>query len=140
MKHFFSLFAVVFVLIYGFNVFAEYEDRNKDRVIVVKRFDTIAIDYFYGNIHVAHFDHFLKNHPRYEKYYGHAIFYKKALPTRAWIDRKREIAIVHYGDLRCDCSSYIYRNTICKSVKEGLLYWEKRLDIQRRIKETGGEP
>lgn len=114
-------------------------DPVNDVVKVRRAYNTIIIDYFYNKGHVSRYYHFLKNHPRHHLYRGQAVFFRKNPITKAWVNRKREVAFVHYGQERYDCSLIRYRYTICAVIQERLLYWEKRLDINRRIKEAGGE-
>jgi hypothetical protein len=115
------------------------QEEPKEKIITTKRMSTITIDYYEGKIYVARYTHFLKNHPRYNKYSGRAAFYKKNPQVKAWINRKREVAIVYYGDSRYDCSFFRYKYTSCRAVQKRLIYWEKRLEIKRRVEEAGGE-
>jgi hypothetical protein len=117
----------------------EQEKKPEEKVITVKRTDTITIDYYEDKVYVARYTHFLKNHPRYDKYSGQADFFRKSPRTKAWIDHKRELVIVHYGEDRYDCSLTRYKYTICHQVKDKLLYWEKRLKIKERVEAAGGK-
>ena len=133
MRWLFSLTGLILLSSISFSVFAQ------EKIITKRRTDTIIIDYHYGKTHISRYFHFLKNHPRYSKLSGHVIFYKNNPATRIWVNHKREIVVIHYGKIRYDCRLRRYKYTICAIFQERLSYWEKRLEIKRRIREAGGK-